>query len=197
MSGLPSALQILFVTVAMIPVHAIINWVFYRNATVDWKTSLVVGSSIALMWYIGVCVSTYVDIRRAVERGREFRQSFPASAFAAGIYGVSVLFSGVMSIGMYREGDPVWIQLIPLAFLLIAFYGWPRTIHCDERGIWQRSRFGLKTLIPYGDVLAVTQSQGTTTVSGTEGSIEHTQYHADAGQFQRVTAKRTGKPVRT
>ena len=194
-SGLQSALQILFVTVAMIPVTAIINLAFYHRATVDWKTSLVVGSSLALLWYLAVCISTFVDVRRAAVRGRELRQSFPASAFAAGIYGVGVLFSGAMSIGMYREGDGWGIQIIPLAFVLIAFYGWPRTIHCDEEGVWQRSRFGFKTRIPYNDVVAVSYSEGTTTVTGTDGSIEHTQYHAAAGQFQGVISKRTGKPV--
>ncbi len=100
-----------------------------------------------------------------------------------------------MSIGMYREGDSLWIQTIPLALVLISFYGWPRTIHCDETEVWQRSRFGFKTRIPYSEVVAVAYSEGTTTVTGAKGSIEHTPYHAAAGQFNGVMSKRTGKPI--
>jgi hypothetical protein len=84
-SGIQSALQILFVVVAMIPVRFLMGWIFDRHAAVDWKTSLIVGCSIAALWYIAVCVSTFADLRREAARGRNPRQTFPASAFLTGL----------------------------------------------------------------------------------------------------------------
>jgi hypothetical protein len=194
-SGIQSAFQILFVVVAMIPVRFIISWIFDRHATVDWKASLIVGCSITTLWYIAVCVSTFADLRREAARGRKPRQTFPASAFLTGLYGIAVVFSAAIAIGTHREGDPIWIQVLPLVFVFIAFYGWPRTIHSDEKAIWQRTRFGLKRVIPYDEVLAVAYAQGTTTVTGQQATIEHTQYHAGAEQFQSVVSRRSGKQI--
>lgn len=195
LSGVQPALQIVLVTVALIPVRIILNRVLESDAAVDWKLSLVVGGSIALMWYVGVCASTFVDIRCEIAHGRQLRQSFPATAFIAGLYGVAVLFSAVMAIGMYRENDPAWLQLIPLSFVLIAFYAWPRTIHIDESGVWQRSRFGRKTRLNYSDVIALSYSDCTTTVTGSSGIIEHTQYHAAGSRFVGLVSKRSNREV--
>jgi len=48
---------------------------------------------------------------------------------------------------------------------MIAFYGWPRTIHCDSDGIWQRTRLRFKRYIPYEAVIAMGSSQGATMVT--------------------------------
>jgi len=48
-SGIQSVFQILFVVVAMIPVRFLMGWIFDRHAAVDWKTSLIVGCSIAAL----------------------------------------------------------------------------------------------------------------------------------------------------
>jgi hypothetical protein len=193
-AGLQSAGWGLLTMAALLPVAAIINWVFDRRRT-DWKLSLALGGSLSLIWCMAVFVSTLVDLRRAASRRREMKQVFPATAFIGGLYSVTVLLAGAISIGTYREGDSVWLQLAPLSFLAIAFYGWPRAIHCDENKIWQRSRLGTKRSIHYDNVIAVAYSQGTTTVTGTPVVIEHTQYHADVGQFQRLLSKRTGKDI--
>jgi hypothetical protein len=195
LAGVQPALQIVLVTVAIIPVRVIINRVFGSDAAIDWRLSLVVGGSIALMWYVSICASTFVDMRREAAHGRQIRQSFPATAFVAGLYGVTVLFSAAMAVGMYREGDPAWLQVIPLCFVLIAFYGWPRTIHIDQSSIWQRSRLGRRTCINYTDVVAVAHAVDTTTVAGSSGIIEHTQYHAVSGEFAGLVSARTGKQV--
>ena len=139
-SGIQSMLQIFLVIVAMIPVRVIIERIFSRNVSVDWNAGLIVGCSIATLWYLGVCVSTFVDMRRDAVRGRNPRQSFPAIAFVTGVYGLALALSTVLVIGTHREGDPMWIQLSSLVFVLIAFYGWPRTIHVDETGVWQTAK---------------------------------------------------------
>lgn len=194
-SGIQSTLQILFVMVVMISVRIIMHWIFNDHAVIDWKTSLIVGCSIAAMWYTAVCVSTFADLRREVVRGRSSRQSFPANAFLTGLYGLTLVFSAAIAIGTHREGDPIWIQLLPLIFVFIAFYGWPRTIHSDEKCVWQRTRLGLKRTISYDEVLSVAYMQGTTTVTGKHATIEHTQYHAGADRFQRVVSRRSGKKI--
>ena len=108
---------------------------------------------------------------------------------------MAVLFSAAMSVGMYREADSAWLQVIPLSLILIAWYGWPRTIHLDETGISQRSRFGLKTRVNYMDVVALTHADGTITATGSSGIIEHTQYHAAVGRFAQLISERSGKEV--
>src|SRR5690349_5229138 len=110
----------------MIPVRVVIDRTLSRNVSVDWRASLIVGSSIAALWYLGFCVSTFVDIHRDAVRGRSPRQSFPANAFVTGVYGLALVLSAVLVVGTHREGDPMWMQLLPLVFVLIAFYGWPR-----------------------------------------------------------------------
>ena len=89
---------------------------------------------------------------------------------------------------MFREGDPLWLQFINLAFYGLAFYGWPRTIHCDESGVWQRNRFGFKTKIPYGEIISVNRGNNTVAVTGEHLTIQHTQYHSDADEFLRVVS---------
>jgi len=112
-----------------------------------------------------------------------------------GLYGGTVLMAGALAIGMYSEGDPLWCQAIPLILLLIAFYGWPRSIHCDENEIWQRSKLGIKKRIAYNAVIAIAGAEGKATVTGAGGTIELTPEHADAEQFSELVAKRSGKPI--
>lgn len=194
-SGIQSTLQILFVVVAGIPVRVLIERIFSRDVRVDWRTSLIAGCCIAMVWYLGVCVSTFVDLRRDASRGRTPRQNFPATAFWTGMYGLILILSAAIVIGTHREGDPVWIQLTPLVFVLIAFYGWPRTIHVDETGVWQRTRFGLKRRIQFEDVLAVAHEDGTTTVTGKEATIEHTPCHVGSSRIREVLSTRSHKRI--
>jgi len=194
-SGIQSTLQILFVVVAAIPVRVLIERIFSREVSADWETSLIAGCAIATFWYLGVCVSTFVDIRRDAIRGRTPRQSFPATAFWTGAYGLMLALSAAIVIGTHREGDSMWTQLTPLVFVLIAFFGWPRTIHVDETCVWQRTRLGLKRRIRFEDILAVTYEQGTTTVSGKEATIEHTPCHAGSSQIQEALSKRAHKKI--
>ncbi len=194
-SGIQSTLQILFVVVAEIPVRVLIERIFSRDVRVDWRASLAVGCSIAALWYLGVCLSTFVDLRRDAAHGRDPRQSFPASAFLTGLYGLTLILSAAIVIGTHREGDPVWVQLTPLVFVLIAFYGWPRTIHVDETGVWQRTRLGLKRRIRFEDILAIAYEQGSTTVTGKEATIEHTPYHVGTQRIQKVLSKRSHRKL--
>ncbi len=195
LSGIQSTVQVLFVTVALLPIRLIFNRLFFRSAASDWKVSFLVGGSIATLSYIAVFVSTFVDLRRETGRTQKLRQTFPASAFMTGLYGGLVVFAAVMVVGTRQEGDPVWVQLTPFTFVLIALIGWPRTIRCDATGIWQRTRFGQKMRIPYDEVLSVAYEEGSTFVTGKQATIEHTLYHAGGERFQRTLEKRSGKLV--
>lgn len=194
-SGIQSTLQMLFVLVAAIPLRILVERIFNRDVSVDWETSLIAGCSIATFWYLGVCVSTFVDKRRDAIRGRTPQQSFPATAFWTGMYRLLLALSAAMVIGTHREGDSMWTQLTPLVFVLMAFFGWPRTIHVDETGVWQRTRLGLKRRIRFEDVLALAHEDGTTTVVGKEATIEHTACHAGSSQIQEVLSKRSRKKI--
>jgi hypothetical protein len=178
----------LLASLAMIPVAAGIKWIIDRSQ-IDWKTSGIVAVSLATLWYAGVSTSTFIELRRSDARRVNLQKSFPATTFAAGIYGLCVLMATATGIGMYREGDPLWLQFIDGGFYALAFYGWPRTIHCDESGVWQRSRFCVKTVIPYDEIISVTPGDKSVVVTGDHATIEHSLYHADADEFLRVVSR--------
>jgi hypothetical protein len=88
------------------------------------------------------------------------------------------------------------MQLLPLGFVALAFYGWPRTITCTETTVSQRTLFGWKKQIPYRSVEAISvDCDGTTAVLGAGTTIEHTRYHLDADAFREVVSRRSGKPI--
>jgi hypothetical protein len=151
---------------------------------------------VASIWYIATFLSTLFDLRThdRIEAARA--PSFPATSFLTGLYGITTIFSLALIKGLHAEGDPIWMQLLPLVFVLIAFYAWPRTIHCGELSVWQRNRFGRKKVIPYQAIQAISVSPGgSTIVLGLEGTIEHTPQHVDAESFRHLTASRSAKPV--
>ena len=192
--ALRAALTLAIFTVIMIPVRSLIDSVLHQQFALKWKEPVLVGGILTAVWFGAEFLSTLCDLLRHDRIQAASLPSFPAGSFIAGLYGFTLLMSLSMMIGMYREGDSWKFQLIPVAFMAIAFYGWPRTIHCDEHSIWQRNLWGGKKMLPYDEVKVIcTNAEGTTAVIGHKTTIEHTQYHADFDSFRRIVCNRSGK----
>jgi hypothetical protein len=189
-----AALILAIYTVIMIPVRSLIDSILHQQIELKWKEPVLVGGILTAVWFVAEFLSTLCDLLRHDRIQAASLPSFPAGSFIAGLYGFTLIMSLSMMIGMYSEGDSWKSQLIPLAFMVIAFYGWPRTIHCDEHSIWQRNLWGRKKTLAYEEIKVIcTNAEGTTAVIGHKTIIEHTQYHADFNSFRRIICKRSGK----
>ena len=179
----------------MIPVRQIIYRAFHDSKSVDVRATLIVTVSMSMLWYLAISTSTFIDLRRSAELETRLKQDFPASTLITGIYCAGVLMGVAIVLGTYVEHDPVWIQSIGFIFPVISFYGWPRTIHCEDDYLWQRTRWGSRRRILYSEVEAISYSEGLTTVYGGGGPVIHSPYHSAVEQFHQLLAERTGKEV--
>jgi hypothetical protein len=195
LAGYRSALRVVAFTLLWVPIGALINVIFDHEAKTNWKLSLEVGGTLAVLWYGVTFFSTLFDLRKQGQSETARNPSFPASSFLSGLCGVTAIFSVWLIWGLHSEGDPVWLQLLPLAFLGIAFFAWPRTIHCDQESVWQRDRWGRKKNIPYNEIQSISGAGGTTTVLGPKAVIEHTSQHIDPESFRHAVSLRSGKPI--
>jgi hypothetical protein len=84
-----------------------------------------------------------------------------------------------------------------LAGFLAMFLSWPRAIHLDGQGIWQRDRLGRVKRIDWQavDSLGHISSEGKTIVGGGDVEIAHTKLHQDKQLFCRLIEQRTGVKV--
>lgn len=189
-------LHVLAVSMISIPLVGGIYWIFDHATRVDWKLSFTLGAFFASAWCAATFFSTMADLRKLDRIGASRDPSFRAGSFFAGLYGLTIIGSFVSMVGLNSEGDPPWMQLIPAAFLAMAFYAWPRTIHCGADAVSQRNLLGWKKHIPYASIEAISvDHDGTITVLGAGTTIEHTQYHVGAAQFEWEVSKRSGKSV--
>lgn len=196
LAGTESALHVFLYALLMLPIKAAIDLTFEEKVG-DWILALKVGAALAAIWCCVTFFSTFFDLRRQIQIEESANPRFPATTFIAGLYGLTTVGSIGLIIGLRREGDPVWIQILMLVFPCIAMYAWPRTIHCDERSVWQRNLWGRKKSIPYDEIQSISSGHGdaATTVVGLHAVIEHTSEHSDPAAFMHLVSKRSGKRV--
>ena len=195
-AGFQAALHVLAFGVLFLPILALVNLVFHREIWGNLSLSLLIGMAIALMWCVATFTSTLLDLRKHDRLGSTVTTSFPATTFVAGLYGVTSIGSAWLIVGLHKEREPVWMQLLALGFVVLAFYGWPRTIHCNDTSVSQRSLFGRKRTLPYSAVEAISvDHDGTTTVLGAGVTIDHTRYHIDPEVFRETVSTRSGRQV--
>ncbi len=142
--ALRPALQFLLVTLVMIPVAALIGLLVHDERQIDWKLSMTVGGVLGLIWFVATFLSTLADLRKEDRIEAARIPPFPAQSFVSGLYGAITVFSMRAITGLYRDNEPLWLQLLPFGFVAIASYGWPRTTRCYETSISQRSLCGRK-----------------------------------------------------
>jgi hypothetical protein len=197
LAGSRSAFRMIAFSLLWLPIGTAINLIFDGKARTDWKISLEVGGTIAILWYGVSFFSTLRDLRKESRIAVAKNPRFSATAFVSGLYGATAIFSLWLTRGLHAEGDPLWLQLLPLVFLGAVLYAWPRPIHCDDQSIWQRGRWGRKKSIRYQDIQSISLScaGGTTTVLGPRAMLEHTSQHVDPESFRRLVSLRSGKPI--
>lgn len=81
--------------------------------------------------------------------------------------------------------------------VIAVFFAWPRTIHFDTYGIWQRNLLGRKQFIQWNDVdsLAHIAADGKTVVAGGTVNIVHGTLHRDKQQFCDLIEQRTSRKM--
>lgn len=177
----------------------VVEWAM-RKLGVSWDPSLahlgLVLSLILAFVFAAVAVLTRLDFYRSTAIAKAQSPAFSATSLVTAIYAAAALVSLAIIAGLHSQGEPAWIQLLSSAFGILAWYGWPRTIHCGETAVWQRTKWGVKCSIPYVDIQVISVGHdGTTVVLGPNASIEHTSSHMAPEQFQFMVSKRSGKPV--
>ena len=100
----------------------------------------------------------------------------------------------------YAEKEELWLQLLPAIGIVGVFLAWPRAIHFDEDGIWQRQIFGSVKRIRWNEVVSLVRagSHGRRdpisrmVVAGGEVEISHTNFHQDRSLFCKLIEEKTG-----
>lgn len=194
-AGFGSALQTALLFLLMAPVRGVIAWAF-DEAELNWHLYWVLTGSFTGIAFVTSSGITLLDLWRHRRVGQETNTTFGATSLIAAVFGSAMILCFVLMIGLHHQRESPWLQIMPASFGILAWYGWPRTIHCGETAIWQRNRWGVKRSILYVDIQAISQTyDGTTVVLGPQSSIEHTPYHLASDQFQFLVSKRSGKPV--
>ena len=173
------------------------NVLFYGGSKFEWKLSIEISATLSLIWFLVLFVSTLADTWGDDVREKKRSPIFPASAFFRGLYGGGSVLFLMMLRGMYKEGDSLRLELIPLAFLVLAWVSWPRTIRFSPDALSQRTLFGRKQRLEFRDIetISFSRSEDRTTVFGGDIEIVHTGQHAGKPQFHELLAERTGKEV--
>ena len=176
-------------------VALLLNLLFHQN--LDWKLGLAVSACLTAIWFFGVFVAAFVDLKAGNVRDSVQFPSFPGRSFYRGLFGFLIIGSFIMMIGLYRQHESVWQHLIPLALLVLTWFGWPRTIHFYPEALGQKTRFGKMRLLQYAAVeqISYDKADSSTIVAGPGIKIVHTTCHADKRRFHDFVQQRTGKLV--
>ena len=98
------------------------------------------------------------------------------------------------TIYLRKEAFGAWASgLMTVFFAHCLVKMWPRTIHIDDEGIWQRDVLGRKRKIPWQSVDALDHVyERGVMVAGGMVEIFHTDYHADRELFMETIDRRCG-----
>jgi hypothetical protein len=149
----------------------------------------------------GICTSFFfvtakLDKWTAEKRERNSRLIFPGAMWLRGLYLCCIVLAIAMMIGMYREGDRGLALYVPMLFVFLGYFPWPRAVSLDGVAVRQRDAFLRLTSIPYGEIESVVfdAQRVETVVFGKNGkSIVHSNMHVDAERFITQLESITGK----
>jgi hypothetical protein len=190
-------LGILLTVVLLVAVDLIVRLVFH----VRWLASLRL--AILSSGIVTGCVFLFFFLAELLEDSaaarREHSQSlvFPAVMWLRGVYLSAIVMGFTIMVGMYREGDS-WKQAIflPLSFVLLGYFPWPRAVRITESDVRQRGPFLNLRRIPFPEIESIDAGGGEVVVYGKNGArIVHSAMHADTDRFIEQMEARTGKEV--
>jgi hypothetical protein len=197
-AALATVVTILVRLLVAILVIALLNLLFRSPAAINWKFAIVFSLVIAAIWFLIVFASTWTDERAKGVRDHTVDPTFPGGSFYRGLYGALSIGMLIMMVGLYRQHESLWLQLIPVGLLALVWFGWPRRIYFRSGALEQRTYFGKMRQIPYRAVeyISYDKRKGYTFVAGEGNRIIHTPLHVDGHRFHELIHERTGKPVR-
>ena len=118
---------------------------------------------------------------------------FRGSPFIRGAYLLFAFGMPALSLAFRHAPDANYLHAMTLAALVSVFLAWPRAIHLDENGIWQRDRLGRRHSIEWGSLdTAAHAFEGKILIAGGNVEIWHTMFHAEPELLCQLIDQRTG-----
>jgi len=183
-------------TVLMLPLFSVVGRVFDGTWSVPWRMMLTVSGILAGLIFAFLFLAQVFEFSAKTYRERNARLVFPAAMWLRGLYLVSIVMGLGLMAGTYSEGDPWGIVALPVLFVFLGFFAWPRAIEITEIAVRQRRvLFGFKE-VRLGEIESVVcdPSRNETIVFGKNGNrIVHTAMHVDRERFIASLKSITGK----
>jgi hypothetical protein len=194
--ALRTSLPILVTAVLALPLVSVVNRAFDGTWTVAWRPALLVSAILTVLVFAFFFLAQVLEFSAQMHRERGLKFLFPAAMWLRGLYLVSIVMGLGMMAGTYFEGDPWAIVVLPVCFVFLGFFAWPRAIGITESAIRQRRvLFGFKE-IRLGEIESVVgdASSDEIVVFGKNGTrIVHSAMHVDGERFLERLASLTGK----
>jgi hypothetical protein len=161
----------------------------------NWQSIIIASAMLMSLVVAFFFVTGLLESATRKARDRQQRFVFPAVMWLRGVYLGSILMGLVVMAGTYREGDSWGIVILPLVFVLLGFFAWPRAIEITESQIRQRrALFGFKQ-IRFSDIQSVVCDPGRNEIvifGRNKDAIVHTKMHVDGEKFLRRINSLTG-----
>lgn len=194
--ALRNSIGIILTTILLVPATSIINRIFSGTWYVNWRLMITVSAILTGLVFIFFFVTELLEFAMEDVRERQLRFAFPAVMWLRAAYLGSILMGFIITVGEYRERDPWGIVVLPLIFVLLGFFAWPRAIEITESRIRQRRiLFGFKQ-IRFSDVERVVRDPGRNEIiifGRNKDAIVHTAMHVDRERFLQRLKSVTGQ----
>jgi hypothetical protein len=180
----------------LVRASSVINRFFSGTWYVNWRLMLTVSAILTFLFFVFFFVTELLEFATEKARERQLRFVFPAVMWLRGVYLGSILAGFIMMIGECREGNPWGIVALPLLFVFLGFFAWPRAIEFTENQIRQRRTLPGFKQIRFSNIQSVVSgpSRNEIVVFGKNADcIVHTTMHVDGDRFLQRLKSLTGK----
>lgn len=190
------SLVILFTSAVTIPVAIILGRIFHGTWPQNWAVIFGVPATLTALIFAFLFATQWLELVTEQARERQRRLVFPAEMWLRGLYLSCIVMSWIMMIGMYREGDPWGNETIPVVFVLMAFFAWPRAITISDTEVRQHGKLFGTTRIPLNEIETVFSGSSEATVFGKNGAhITHTNMHVQRERFLSYVKSLSGRHI--
>ena len=183
-------------TVLMLPLFSVFRRVFDGTWSVPWRMMLTVSGILAGLIFAFLFLAQVFELSAQDYRERNARLVFPAAMWLRGLYLVSIVMGLGLMAGTYSEGAPWGIVVLPVLFVFLGFFAWPRAVEITDRAVRQWGvLFGFKEIL-LGEIESVVcdPRRNETIVFGKNGNrIVHSAMHIDGERFVERLGSLTGK----
>jgi hypothetical protein len=196
--ALRNSVGIIVTTIVLVPLFSIINRLFDGTWYVNWRLMASVSAVLTFLIFAFFFAAQLLESSSEESRERQSQLFFPGVMWVRGLYLMSIVMGLGLMAGTYKEGDPWWDVMIPIVFVFLGFFAWPRAIEISGNEIRQhRIYFGYKR-ISFGEIerVASDPSRNETIIFGKNGErIVHTMMHAQRERFNQQLESSTGKCI--